>query len=68
MALLALEASMVAYALGATVNSAERSTFFMLQFVLPCALASIVAHGKRQREKASAAGESLKSRRGVDTL
>jgi len=68
MALLALEASMVAYALGAIVNSAERSTFFMLQFVIPCALASIVAHGKRQRERASAAGESLKSRRGVETL
>lgn len=43
MGLLALEASMVAYALGATVNSAERSTFFMLQFVIPCALASIVS-------------------------
>ncbi len=42
MGLLALEASMVAYALGATVNSAERSTYFMLQFVIPCALASIV--------------------------
>lgn len=43
--LLALEASMVAYALGATVNSAERSTFFMLQFVIPCALAAIVSPG-----------------------
>lgn len=47
MALLALEACMVAYALGATVNSAERSTFFMLQFVIPCALASIAAPEKR---------------------
>jgi hypothetical protein len=45
MGLLALEASMVAYALGATVNSAERSTFFMLQFVIPCALAAIVCPG-----------------------
>lgn len=43
-ALLALEASMVAYALGATVNSAERSTYFVLQLVVPCALASIAAH------------------------
>ncbi len=43
MALLALEASMVAYALGATVNSAERSTFFILQFLIPCALVSIAA-------------------------
>jgi O-antigen ligase len=42
MALLALEASMVAYALGATVNSAEQSLYFMLQFAIPCALASIV--------------------------
>jgi O-antigen ligase len=46
MGLLALEASMVAYALGATVNSAEHSTFFMLQLVIPCALASIAASGK----------------------
>jgi putative inorganic carbon (hco3(-)) transporter len=45
MGLLALEASMVAYALGATVNSAEHSTFFMLQFVIPCALAAIVSSG-----------------------
>lgn len=50
MALLALEASMVAYALGATVNSAERSTFFALQFVIPCALASIAASAKRRIE------------------
>jgi putative inorganic carbon (HCO3(-)) transporter len=53
MALLALEASMVAYALGASVNSAERSTFFILQFVIPCALASIVA--PRQSENTIAA-------------
>jgi hypothetical protein len=46
MGLLALEASMVAYALGATINSAEHSTYFMLQFVIPCALASIVASGE----------------------
>jgi hypothetical protein len=46
MGLLALEASMVAYALGATVNSAEHSTFFMLQLVIPCALASIAASGE----------------------
>lgn len=50
MALLALEASMVAYALGATVNSAEQSTYFILQFVIPCALAVIVAHGTRPSE------------------
>jgi hypothetical protein len=49
-ALLALEASMVAYALGATVNSAERSTFFALQFVIPCALAAVAASAKRRIE------------------
>lgn len=65
MGLLALEASMVAYALGATVNSAERSTYFMLQFVIPCALASIVAHRKRQSE-VTTAGETLPSRHGVE--
>jgi putative inorganic carbon (hco3(-)) transporter len=54
MALLALEASMVAYALGATVNSAERSTYFILQLVIPCALASIVAHGKSAGESKAA--------------
>jgi hypothetical protein len=48
-ALLALEASMVAYALGATVNSAEHGLYFMLQFVIPCALASI----RRTPESAS---------------
>jgi O-antigen ligase len=50
MALLALEASMVAYALGAIVNSAEQSTFFALQFVIPCALATIVASTERRSE------------------
>jgi hypothetical protein len=54
MALLALEASMVAYALGATVNSAEHSLYFMLQFVIPCALASIAVHRNRQYEVAGA--------------
>ncbi len=49
MGLLALEASMVAYALGATVNSAERSTYFVLQYVIPCALASIVAHSAHSK-------------------
>jgi O-antigen ligase len=58
MALLALEASMVAYALGATVNSAERSTYFMLQFVIPCVLGSIVAPEKRPSKSTPAAGES----------
>lgn len=38
-ALLALEASMLSYALGAVVNSAEGTTFFILQFVIPCAIA-----------------------------
>jgi putative inorganic carbon (hco3(-)) transporter len=57
LALLALEASMVAYALGATVNSAERSTFFALQFVIPCALASIVASAERRIENKPAARE-----------
>jgi O-antigen ligase len=46
LALLALEASLVAYALGAIVNSAERSTYFVLQFVIPCALAAVIAHEK----------------------
>jgi O-antigen ligase len=41
-ALLALEASMVAYALGAVVNSAETTTYFILQFAIPCALASVI--------------------------
>lgn len=58
MALLALEASMVAYALGATVNSAERSTFFILQFVIPCALAAIVAPGKQRSKTTATARES----------
>ncbi len=58
MALLALEASMVAYALGATVNSAERSTFFTLQFVIPCALASIVTSAERRIENTPATSES----------
>lgn len=47
MALLALEASMVAFALGAIVNSAEQSTFFVMQFVVPCALATIGAPRRR---------------------
>jgi hypothetical protein len=66
-ALLALEASMVAYALGATVNSAEQSTYFMLQFVVPCALASILAGGNRPGGNAAAAAERPASRRGVAT-
>jgi putative inorganic carbon (hco3(-)) transporter len=57
MALLALEASMLAYALGATVNSAERSTFFILQFVIPCTLASIVASKERRSKNKPAAEE-----------
>jgi putative inorganic carbon (hco3(-)) transporter len=61
MALLALEASMVAYALGATVNSAERSTFFILQFVIPCALASIVAPKVRPSKNKAAAEEGTVS-------
>jgi putative inorganic carbon (hco3(-)) transporter len=60
MGLLALEASMLAYALGATVNSAERSTFFVLQFVIPCALASIVAPEKRRSKTTAPAAESLR--------
>jgi O-antigen ligase len=47
MAILALEASMIAYAAGALVNSGERSTYFMLQFVIPWALTAVLlrAHG-----------------------
>jgi hypothetical protein len=39
MAFLSLEASMIAYAIAAIFNSAERSTFFMLQFLIPSLLA-----------------------------
>ena len=49
---------MVAYALGATVNSAERSTFFILQFVIPCALASIVAPRERRSKDTASAAET----------
>ncbi len=63
MALLALEASMVAYALGATVNSAERSTFFALQFVIPCALASVVASTKRRIESPPVARKRSRHRK-----
>jgi O-antigen ligase len=66
MALLALEASMVAYALGATVNSAERSTFFALQFVIPCALASVVASAERRIENKPAARERRARRSRLD--
>jgi O-antigen ligase len=45
MAVLALEASMLAFAAGAIVNSAERSTFFMLQFVIPWLLAASHTRG-----------------------
>ena len=41
-ALLMLELSMVAYTVAAIFNSGERSTFFALQYVLPCALASLM--------------------------
>jgi O-antigen ligase len=54
MALLALEASMVAYALGAIVNSAERSTYFVLQLVIPCALAAVIAHEKSPGDRKAA--------------
>jgi hypothetical protein len=39
LALLALQCSMIAYLIAALFNSAERSTFFILQFVVPWALA-----------------------------
>jgi O-antigen ligase len=42
-AILALEASVIAYAFGCLFNSAERSTFFMLQMVVPCMLATVIA-------------------------
>jgi O-antigen ligase len=62
LALLALEASMVAYGLGAIVNSAEQSTFFALQFVIPCSLASIVASTERRIESRPAVRESESAR------
>jgi putative inorganic carbon (hco3(-)) transporter len=62
MALLALEASMVAYALGAIVNSAEQSTFFALQFVIPCALATIAASTERRIESRPAVRASDSAR------
>lgn len=43
MGMAALEASMVAYVIAALFNSAEQSTFTMLQFVVPCAIASVLA-------------------------
>lgn len=63
MALLALEASMVAYALGAIVNSAEQSTYFILQFVIPCALASIVAHRTGAIKNTMVSGKDLRPAR-----
>lgn len=54
MALLALEASMLAFAAGAVVNSAERSTFFMLQYVVPWLLAASHLQGSSAARKPKA--------------
>jgi hypothetical protein len=46
--MLALEAATIAYAIGAVVNSAERSTYFMWQFVLPWLLTTILRESAQQ--------------------
>jgi O-antigen ligase len=47
LAVLILESSMIAYAVAGIFNSGERSTFFMLQYMVPIALISALAreHG-----------------------
>jgi hypothetical protein len=42
-AILSMEASMIAYCVGAVFNSAERSTYTMFQFVIPSTLACYLA-------------------------
>jgi putative inorganic carbon (hco3(-)) transporter len=47
-AIMMLEASMIAYALGTLVNSAERNTYFVWQFVIPWALTAVLVRSISQ--------------------
>lgn len=58
MGVLALESSMVAYALGAIVNSAENSMYFTLQFVIPWAIASVAVRRVCQDQAVNEAAAS----------
>jgi hypothetical protein len=46
--LLALELSMIAYAIASIFGSVERTTFTLLQYLLPCLIAIVVAHDFRE--------------------
>jgi len=60
LAILALEASMVAFAIAAVFNSTERSTFFMWQMVVPWSLATVLVRTARTRPSLNAGGNALR--------